>query len=171
MQFELSALMAVLAATAIASPVPTADKSMCASKVVSTLNSLTKDVTAGTEKNQNRQGPFATKFLFQAIVSGGRATFRLFPTLTKAIATAGETGCQNLSEEDQKRVCAAAQMKLVKELGGKKCLLRSHRLATLISAVLRTEEGAVDIYLLGIVPNTPVCGDNLESTVKNLQEI
>ncbi|RDW84067.1 uncharacterized protein DSM5745_04393 [Aspergillus mulundensis] len=168
MYFKATAI-ATLLSLAAAGPIATREAS-CATNAVTTLNSLTDEVNG-------------LKTTAQGITLAGM--FIKIPTLitgtTKTISTATLAATnlrcdEELSEEDQKKVCAAAEafvkadQGLVYVLIGKQGIINYGPFAAPLQAVTRQFESATDSLVFGVLDAAPTCAGSVEELVKTLDK-
>ncbi|KAJ5769611.1 hypothetical protein N7520_004170 [Penicillium odoratum] len=165
MQFKLTFITALFAASAIAAPAPSSQAS-CSQSVVAALNGATKQVS---DLNSNLSGAITAVSLVSAIITGFADNLS---TLLNGIVLPCDF---TLSAQDQQDICDAAtsfintDKALVSTLSSKASLLSGNILSINAHAAISNLETATTNYLRPVVSNMPICGGSVQSELKVLE--
>ncbi|KAJ5538852.1 hypothetical protein N7494_008331 [Penicillium frequentans] len=165
MQFKLTFITALFAASAIAAPVASNAVS-CSNAAVAALQGATKQVS---DLNSNLSGTTTAASLASAIVTGLADDLS---TLLNGIVLPCEA---TLTSQDQQDICDAAttfintDKALVSTLSSKAGILSGHILTINVLAVINNLETATTNYLRPVINNMPVCGGTVQSELKVLE--
>ncbi|KAJ6114311.1 hypothetical protein N7486_000089 [Penicillium sp. IBT 16267x] len=182
MQFKLTFVTALFAASAIAAPVASNGVS-CSNAAVAVLQGATKQVS---DLNSNLSGTTNVVSLAAAIITGLADNLS---TLLNGIVLPCEA---TLTAQDQQDICDAAttvwsapvnkqrtqltgrqfintDKALVSTLSSKADILAGHILAINVLAAINNLETATTNYLRPVINNLPVCGGSVQSELKVLE--
>ncbi|KAL4904157.1 hypothetical protein BDW74DRAFT_179249 [Aspergillus multicolor] len=166
MHFKATALASLLSLAA-AGPI-SARESSCATNAVTTLNSLTEEINTLKTTTQNINA--ANFFVGVPNVISGTVN-----TITKASNAVTTLQCnEELSEEDQKKVCTAAEAfvtadeGLIKSLSERKNLLTLTPFAPPLLEVSRQLERVTDNVVFSALEAAPTCAGSVKELAQAL---
>ncbi|KAJ5651706.1 hypothetical protein N7507_009132 [Penicillium longicatenatum] len=164
MQFKLTFITALFAASAIAAP--TSSGASCSNAAVAALQGATKQVS---DLNSSLAGTTTAASLASAIITG--LADNLSTLLNGIVLPCGAT----LTAQDQHEICNAAttfintDKTLVSTLSSKADILSGHILTINVLGAINNLETATTNYLRPIINNLPVCGGTVQAELKALE--